>query len=160
MIGKKPYSDWDIKEASLEVLNKKYTTLSDFPTFNLDEFPPDNNPISETELKSFVEEIKKTLRVFKRDLINEMTVREYISVFMKTAVDHIQKMNNTAQLFVEYHLNGSKAYGPVDYLVKINGVIVLLNEAKFQDIIKGVAQMILQLHSASEVTPSLFLCII
>lgn len=75
---------------------------------------------------------------------------------MKTTVDHIQKMNDTAQLFVKYHLNGSKAYGPVDYLVKINELPVLVNEAKFQDIPNGVAQMIMQLHSASEVTLSFF----
>ncbi|RIB26465.1 hypothetical protein C2G38_2163308 [Gigaspora rosea] len=99
--------------------------------FNLDKLPSYNS-ITEEEIKFFVEEIKKTLRTFKDKInVNEATVREYISIFMKTAVDHIQAfVNNSAQLYVEANLYGSKGYGPVGYLVKLDDFAVLVNEAK------------------------------
>ncbi|CAG8565892.1 13085_t:CDS:1 [Racocetra fulgida] len=95
------------------------------------------------------------MKVFKNTInINEATVRKYISIFIKTAVDYIQTFtNNLAQLYVEANLYGSKRYGPVDYLVKLDDFAVLVNEAKFEDLTKGIAQNIMQLHSASEVIP-------
>ena len=158
MIGKKPYTEWNINEVQKNILRAKIETLY---TFNLDKLPQDHNPITEAEFNSFVEEIKKTLSAFQNEInINEMTVREYISVFMKTTVYHLQKMGYTANLCVERDINGSKAYGPIDYLVEINGSIVLINEAKLQDLLKGLAQLIMQLYSASEVTLSFFVFII
>ncbi|CAG8672984.1 4423_t:CDS:2, partial [Funneliformis mosseae] len=59
------------------------------------------------------------------------------------------------QLSFEFNLNGTKAYGPVDYLVKFGDVAMLINEAKLDDIPKGIAQNIMQLHSASEASVSL-----
>lgn len=78
MIGKKPYSNWDIKEAFIKVLDEEYTSLNDYPTFNLEKLP-DHNPISETELKPFVEEIEKTLRVFKKPLI---LMKRLVNIFL------------------------------------------------------------------------------
>ncbi|RIB12844.1 hypothetical protein C2G38_2041479 [Gigaspora rosea] len=120
-------------------------------TFNLDELPKYNS-ITEEEMKFFIEGIKRTLKVFKDNIsVNEATVREYISIFMKAAINHIQAFtNNSAQLYVKVDLYGSKGYGPVDYLVKLDDFAVLVNVAKLDNIPKGIAQNIMQLHSASE----------
>jgi hypothetical protein len=117
----------------------------------LDELP-EHTPLTDDELKFFVGTIQQTLDAFKNAVnVNEATSREYISIFMKTAVKHIQIFtNNSAQLFVENNLNGSRGYGPVDYLVKLNDIAVLVNEAKMEDILKGIAQAIMQLHSMKE----------
>ncbi|CAG8795120.1 18896_t:CDS:2, partial [Dentiscutata erythropus] len=147
---KKPYNEWDIRDVFTNVLHRDYNG-SLGQVFNLDELP-NYNSITVEEMKFFVEEIKKTMKVFKNNInVNEATVQEYISIFMKTAVDHIQTFtNNSAQLYVEANLYGSKGYGPVDYLVKLDDFAVLVNEAKSEDLTKGIAQNIMQLHSASE----------
>ncbi|RIB15613.1 hypothetical protein C2G38_2039207 [Gigaspora rosea] len=64
------------------------------------------------------------------------------------------KVQIKAQLYVEANLYGSKGYGPVDYLVKLDDFAVLVNKAKLEDIHKGIAQNIMQLHSASESSPN------
>ncbi|CAI2180193.1 3387_t:CDS:2 [Funneliformis geosporum] len=48
------------------------------------------------------------LKTFKNNIIvNEQTVKEYVAIFMKTVVDHIQMYANaSAQLCVEAILNG------------------------------------------------------
>lgn len=152
MVGKKPYGDWEIKEVFAEVLHQEFASLNELRTFNLDELP-EHTPLTDDEQKLFVDFIQLTLDSFKNAVnVNEATSREYISVFMKTAIKHIQiSTNNSAQLFVENHLNGSRGYGPVDYLVKLNDIAVLVNEAKMEDILKGIAQAIMQLHSMKEV---------
>ncbi|CAG8772688.1 14218_t:CDS:2, partial [Racocetra fulgida] len=153
LIDKKPYNKWDIRDVFTNVLHRDYNG-SLGQAFNLDELP-NYNSVTVEEMKFFVEEIKKMMKVFKNNInVNDATVREYISVFMKTAVDHIQAYtNNSAQLYVEANLYGFKGYGPVDYLVKLDDFAVLVNEAKLEDLTKGIAQNIMQLHSASEVIP-------
>nr|CAG8557574.1 2751_t:CDS:2 [Entrophospora candida] len=44
--------------------------------------------------------------------------------------------------------------GPVDYLVKHDDFVMLINEAELEDFTKGIAQNIMQLHSASEASIS------
>ncbi|CAG8746820.1 1160_t:CDS:2, partial [Racocetra persica] len=126
--NKKPYNEWDIRDVFTNILHQDYNG-SLGQAFNLDELP-NYNSITVEEMKFFVEKIKK---------------------MMKTAVNHIQMFtNNLAQLYVEANLYGSKRYGPVDYLVKLDDFAVLVNEAKSEDLTKRIAQNIMQLHSASE----------
>jgi hypothetical protein len=98
VVGKKPYSE--------------------LQTFNLDELPK-HTP--NDEQKFFVGTIQQTLDAFKNAAnVNEATSREYISIFMKTSVKHIQIFtNSSAQLFVKNNLNGSHGYDPVDYLATL-----------------------------------------
>ncbi|CAG8610236.1 940_t:CDS:2, partial [Dentiscutata heterogama] len=92
------------------------------------------------------------MRVFKNNInVNEVTVQEYISIFIKTAVDYIQAfINNSVQLYVEANLYRFKGYSPVDYLKKNEDFAVLVNEVKLKDLTKEIAQNIIQLHSALE----------
>ncbi|CAG8673971.1 120_t:CDS:2 [Dentiscutata erythropus] len=146
---KRPYNEWDIEDVFKNVLHQYYDGSLDY-AFNLDKLPSYNS-ITEEEMKFFVENIKKTGKVFKYNInVNEATAREYISIFMKTAVKHIQEFtNNSAQLYVKADLYGSKGYGPVDYLVKLDDFAVLVNGIGW-DFTNGIAQNIMQLHSASE----------
>lgn len=153
MVGKKPYSEWEINDVLREILHQD--SISDLQTFDLNDLP-ESKLLTEEELNLFVDVIQQTLYVFKNKVdINEATTREYISTFMKTAVRHIQTYTNgTAELFVEDNLNGTRGYGPVDYLVKLDNTAVLVNEAKTNNITKGLAQTITQLHTMREVMPS------
>ncbi|CAG8818663.1 2761_t:CDS:2, partial [Dentiscutata erythropus] len=44
----------------------------------------------------------------------------------------------------------SRGYGLVDYIVKIVRILMLLYEAKSEDMNKGTAQVFVQMHSAME----------
>ncbi|CAG8805850.1 21493_t:CDS:2 [Gigaspora margarita] len=140
--GKKSYSDWELKDVFKEILRQDYKSLGDMPRFNFNDLLTLEHPFTENELKSFVDELQKTLNAFKKEFgINEETAREYISTFMKTAVCHIQdNINESAQLSVEIDLDGSRGYGPVDYMVVIVKILVLLCEAKAENMNKGTAQ--------------------
>ncbi|CAJ0843905.1 9688_t:CDS:2 [Entrophospora sp. SA101] len=48
------------------------------------------------------------------------------------------------------NVNEATGTGPVDYLVKHDDFVMLINEAELEDFTKGIAQNIMQLHSASE----------
>ncbi|CAG8790113.1 5412_t:CDS:2, partial [Gigaspora rosea] len=137
---KKPYNEWDIRDVFTNVLHQEFNGSFD-QAFNLDELPK-HTSITEKEMEFFIEDIKRTLKAFKNNIsVNEATA----------AINYIQTLtNNSAQLYVEANLYGSKGYGPVDYLVKLDDFAVLVNKAKLEDIHKGIAQNIMQLHSASE----------
>ncbi|CAG8604256.1 4939_t:CDS:2, partial [Ambispora leptoticha] len=146
--GKKSYSDWELKDVFKEILRQDYKSLSGIPRFNLNDLLSLEHPFTEDELKSFVDELQKTLNAFKKEFgINVETAREYISTFMKTIQDHT---NESVQLSVEIDLDGSHGYGPVDYMVVIVKILVLLCEAKAENMNKGTAQVLVQMHSAIE----------
>ncbi|RIB07769.1 hypothetical protein C2G38_2213432 [Gigaspora rosea] len=151
--GKKSYSDWDLKDVFKEILGQPdYVSLGDIPRFNVDDLPPLEHPFSEGELKIFIEELRTTFNAFNKEFgTNEPTARVYINAFMKVAVCYIQDhINKSAKLSVEIPLDGSRGYGPVDYIVEIVRILVLLCEAKSEDMNKGTAQVLVQMHSAME----------
>ena len=70
---------------------------------------------------------------------------------MKTAICYLQSTKKKLVLLdVEKLLSGSKGYGPIDYWVTLVEVLLLLREAKTEDMNQGVAQVIVQMHSAIE----------
>ena len=150
--GKKSYSDWELKDVFKEILQQDYKSLGDMPRFNLNDLLLLEHPFTENELKFFIDQLQTTLNAFKKEVsINEEMAHEYISAFMKTAVCHIQDhINESAQLSMETDLEGSCGYGPVDYMVAIVKILVLLCEAKVENMNKGTAQVLVQMHSAIE----------
>ena len=73
-------------------------SLDEYQTFDLDELP-NQHLITEEESKFFVDEIKKTLRTFRNNInVNEQTVREYVSIFMKTAVEGLRTIQHNYTL--------------------------------------------------------------
>ncbi|CAG8662546.1 10632_t:CDS:1, partial [Diversispora eburnea] len=151
--GKKSYSDWDLKDVFKEILGQPYyTSLGDIPRLNFDELPQLKDPFSEDELSQFINDLRITFNAFREELgTNEATARVYIDAFMKNAVYYIQEhINKSTRLSVEIPLDGSRGYGPVDYLVEVNIILVLLCEAKSEDMNKGTAQVLVQMHSVME----------
>ncbi|CAG8470949.1 10370_t:CDS:2 [Diversispora eburnea] len=59
--------------------------------------------------------------------------------------------NSTTKLSVESELDGSRGYGNLDYVVEIQDVPILINEAKKQDMEKEIAQYLVQVYTAAEV---------
>ncbi|CAG8796811.1 16622_t:CDS:2, partial [Gigaspora margarita] len=133
-------------------LKLKVKVEGDIPRFNVDDLPPLKQPFSENELKIFIEELRTTFNAFHKEFgTNEPTACVYINAFMKVAVCYIQDhINKSAKLSVEIPLDGSRGYGPVDYIVEIVRILVLLYEAKSEDMNKGTAQVLVQMHSAME----------
>ncbi|RIB15926.1 hypothetical protein C2G38_2191324 [Gigaspora rosea] len=148
--GKKPYSDWDLKDVFKEILGQSdYVSLGDIPRFNVDDLPPLEQLFSENKLTIFIEELHTTLDVFHKEF--GTNARVYINAFMKVAVCYVQDhINKLAKLRVKIPLDGSCQYGPVDYIVELVRILVLLCEAKSEDMNKGTAQVLVQMHSAME----------
>ncbi|CAG8707680.1 2832_t:CDS:2, partial [Scutellospora calospora] len=65
-------------------------------------------------------------------------------------VTHVQEEAKELLLKAEEWIDGTKAYGPIDYSISIEEVLVLVQEVKKDDFEKGTAQNIAQIHSAIE----------
>ncbi|CAG8608477.1 11745_t:CDS:2 [Diversispora eburnea] len=150
--GKKAFGDWSFKEVAREIYNDNFDSLRTMRKFDIKDLPELSPPISEEEVKYFIKQLKKKASAFKNCVnTNEATVREYISIFMTEAVYHIQQYkDSTTTLSVESELEGSRGYGNLDYEVDVQDVPVLINEAKNLDMEKGVAQNLIQVHTAAE----------
>lgn len=101
--------------------------------------------------QSLVQDLKLKKRIIVDVNRNEATAREFISCFMCAAVGHVAKDDTPLQLKIEDWLDGPRGYGPIDYSVDVDGVVVLVHEAKKEDFEKGAAQNIVQMHSAVQV---------
>lgn len=102
----------------------------------------------------FKAELERKKEAFIHISRTEATCREFISPFLTTAVQYVQRTDKTQlQLKAEETLNGSRAYGVIDYTIESDGVVIIVNEVKKDDTleIQGAAQNIAQMHSAVEV---------
>ncbi|CAG8712016.1 9150_t:CDS:2, partial [Dentiscutata erythropus] len=116
-----------------------------------EDLPELSTHFSNEELQCFFDELKRKLNAFKTISTNEATCREYISIFLTWAVNHIIKhVDNTARLAVEIEVNGSHGYGSFDYAIFIRYIIALVTEAKVMDMEKGITQNLAQIYSAVE----------
>ncbi|CAI2189694.1 7272_t:CDS:1 [Funneliformis geosporum] len=59
-------------------------------------------------------------------------------------------MNENAWLSIESDFNINRGYSYVDYVVYINGNMVLIEEAKCKDTVKDIAQVLMQMHTVVE----------
>ncbi|CAB5368297.1 unnamed protein product [Rhizophagus irregularis] len=149
---KKSFSAWDIKEVFSEILQKNYISLEKMLSLDMKTLPPLEHEFSKNELEIFVWELQKNLEAFnKAAFTNEMTSRIYINPFMTTAVRHVKiSMNKPLQLSVKVVLDGTRGYGPLDYLVKLTQILILLVVAKSDDLKQGAAQAFVQAYTAIE----------
>ncbi|CAG8493674.1 3469_t:CDS:2 [Ambispora gerdemannii] len=100
--GKKAYGEWGIHEVFRDILHQNF---ADVPKFNL---VFSQRPFTDDELKLF----------------NRSRIRVR---FHEIAVAHIRRYtNDTAQLSVETDLDGSRGYGPVDYLCERGNAIIFI----------------------------------
>jgi hypothetical protein len=136
--GKKKYSDWKLKDVFKEILNRPdYKSLEDMPDLDLENLPPLENPFPTDELEHFVWELQKTLDAYNKAInTNKMTCRTYINAFMTTAVRHVKVYTNKSiRLTNEIGLDGSHGHGLTDYMIKFKEILILLCEAKSEDIV-------------------------
>jgi hypothetical protein len=150
--GRKKYSDWKLSDVFKDILGKpNCSAISQIPRFDMTELPKLDPPFTQDELKMFWGELRNTLKSFDEEFDNETKNRVYINAFMKTAVCYLRDTKKKSVLLdVEKLLSGSKGYGPIDYWVTFIEVLLLLCEAKAEDMNQGIAQVIVQIHSAIE----------
>lgn len=66
----------------------------------------------------------------------------------------------TLRLAVEEDFDGSRGYGYLDYVIFLGFLAILVTEAKWDDIEKGVTQNLVQLHTAAEVIKNIAIFIL
>ncbi|RIB11386.1 hypothetical protein C2G38_2203574 [Gigaspora rosea] len=146
--GKKAYGDWKFRDVFQDVLKQNHTSLDTVPRFNPNELPIINPPMSAQELDLFIKKLEEKYHTLRNEIKNEATSREFISIFMNTAVRHVQlHINENTWLSVEVELDGSRGYGYADYAVYIQDNIVLVDEAKWKE---GIAQCVMEMHTLVE----------
>ena len=92
-------------------------------------------------------------------MYNEATAWNYINPFMIEAVTLLlfQSKYQSLQLTVQEDISGSCAYGHLDYMIFCDDIMILVTETKFEEMQKGIAQNLMQLHTAMEVHKNLHL---
>ncbi|RIA93591.1 hypothetical protein C1645_735445 [Glomus cerebriforme] len=78
---------------------------------------------------------------------NEATRREFISSVLH---DVASCYDSEVKVCPEYELSGSHGKGPVDWVIKIGDTIIIVIEAKREDINQGVGQNAIQLQALSQ----------
>ncbi|CAG8580225.1 9174_t:CDS:2 [Paraglomus brasilianum] len=121
----------------------------DIRHFSKDDIPKHSWDISDLILSGFTTELRRKMEAFG-EFVNEPTVREFISPFMTTAVVIGKKTNSTLRVVAKDNLKGSRGYGPVDFTVHSDDIIILVTGAKNEDLKQGVGQNYAQMHSAVE----------
>ena len=78
---------------------------------------------------------------------NEATRREFISSILHGVASCY---DGEVKVCPEYELSGSHGKGPVDWVIKIGDTIIVVTEAKREDINQGVGQNAIQLQASSQ----------
>ncbi|CAG8648299.1 5315_t:CDS:2, partial [Cetraspora pellucida] len=150
--NRKAYSEWKLDEVLRDIYHYKSGILdAEVKKFDMECLPLSSPPLSDKELDKLVEQLKDKKNVFEKVNVNEATTREFISVILVNAVNHVKENNDvTAKLMVEVNLKGSHGYGPLYYAVLLRQHFIIITEAKPLETEKGIAQNLAQMHSASE----------
>ncbi|CAB5395023.1 unnamed protein product [Rhizophagus irregularis] len=151
--NRKAYSDWKIGDVLQEIYNYKMNNLEMVRVeFDMSSLPESSPPLSTEVQDKIAEQIEDKTIVFEKVDANEATAREFISIVLVNTVKFVKTHNDsTTELLVEKQLKGSHGYGPLDYVVMIQKFYMLITEAKPYRVEEGIAQILAQLSSASEV---------
>ncbi|RHZ46814.1 hypothetical protein Glove_606g185 [Diversispora epigaea] len=122
--GKKAFGDWSLKEVASEIYNSDFDKLDIMRQFNIKDLPELIPQISKEEIEKLVDQLKTKASAFK----NRIDTNEGTSL----------------------NLMDLEAMGNLDYVVEIQDVPILINEAKKQDREKGIAQNLVQVYTAAE----------
>ncbi|CAG8449284.1 6786_t:CDS:2 [Scutellospora calospora] len=121
--GKKAFGDWTLKEVGSEIYKNTFTSMDSMRKLSLEDFPELNPSFSDDEIAYFIKQLEDKVFAFNNKIsTNEATPEP----------------------------DGSRGYGNLDYEVIIQDVPVLINEAKKQDMEKGIAQNLVQVYIAAE----------
>lgn len=78
---------------------------------------------------------------------NEATRREFISSVLHGVASCY---DGKVKVCPEYELSGSHGKGPVDWVIKVGDTIIVVTEAKREDMNQGVSQNAIQLQASSQ----------
>ncbi|CAG8792454.1 6171_t:CDS:2, partial [Gigaspora rosea] len=145
--GMKAYSEWNLSEITRTLFGEMWSSIDATPKLNKNELPKPKREIKIPD--GFYDEIRRKLEAFQT-INNEPTVREFTSPFLTTAVVILKKNQHNLKLNAEINLQGSRGFGPVDYSIESDGMLVVVIEVKNEDFNQGTAQAFAQMHSAVE----------
>ena len=120
----------------------------------IDELGKLKEEIKEENYLALSQEMNRRKDAIEMDPLTIESRREFISPFLIAAVLHFKKLNLSVSLEPEAPLNGSKAYGIIDYVIRLGKTIILVTEVKRDDWKKGIAQAFMQMYTALEVSIS------
>ncbi|CAG8492325.1 23852_t:CDS:2 [Dentiscutata erythropus] len=145
--GMKAYSEWNLSEITRTLFGEMWDSIDFTPKFDKNELP---KPEKEIEIPDgFFSEIRRKLEAFQM-INNEQTVREFISPFLTTAVAILKKNQHNLKLNAKIDLQGSRGFGPVDYFIESDGILLIVVEVKKENFDQGTAQAFAQMHSVVE----------
>ncbi|RIB20845.1 hypothetical protein C2G38_2178271 [Gigaspora rosea] len=145
--GMKAYSEWNLSEITRTLFGEMWDSIDAIPKFDKNELPKSKKEIEVPD--GFFNEIRRKLEAFQT-INNEPTVREFTSPFLTTAVVILKNKQHNLKLNAEINLQGSRGFGPVDYSIKSDDMLVVVIEVKKEDFNQGTAQAFAQMHSAVE----------
>ncbi|CAB4442668.1 unnamed protein product [Rhizophagus irregularis] len=151
LVGKKPYAEWTPKDVLNEILHDQYSAIEAIPELDIDATFGTDTVLNGQELKRFIDNLERIASAFHYEVSsNEATTRNYINPFMVDAVAKVRSKYPSTRLVVEEDFDGSRGYGRLDYVIYCRDLAILISEAKMIEIQKGIAQILVQLHTAAE----------
>ena len=140
---KKPFSDWNFKKVC-NLLRLPFT-FQDFPKFvcSVDAL---NTPIGKELLVHLCTDLKHRQKTILTN-INEASCSEYVSPFLMVAAT---LFGGRVKLCPEFYIEGKYGNGRLDFCFRLFETIVGIVEVKNQLVNKGIAQILLQTHTALE----------
>ncbi|POG80762.1 hypothetical protein GLOIN_2v1512517 [Rhizophagus irregularis DAOM 181602=DAOM 197198] len=148
---KKPYAEWTPKDVLKEILHDQYSAIEAIPELDIDATFGTDTVLNGQELRRFIDNLERIASAFHYEVSsNEATARNYINPFMVDAVAKVRSKYPSTRLVVEVDFDGSRGYGLLDYVIYCRDLAILISEAKMFEIQKGIAQILVQLHTAAE----------
>ncbi|RIB05541.1 hypothetical protein C2G38_2253755 [Gigaspora rosea] len=89
----------------------------------------------------------------RRKAYGDWEIGEALNEFLVHLAFNVHHVQEAKELLLkaEEWIDGTKAYGSIDYSISIEEVLVLVQEVKKDDFEKGTAQNIARIHSAIEI---------
>ncbi|CAG8605305.1 5945_t:CDS:2, partial [Acaulospora morrowiae] len=138
----KPFSDWKLSKVC-ELLGLA-SGIDEFPTFDCG-----IDKLDSEKAKDLMAHLCKDLRLRYKAIHGETeaTRSEYVSPFLVTATS---LFDGLVKLYPQLYVAGKYGRGPLDFCLRLLGVIIGVVEVKKEDFDQGMAQNVIQLHSSLE----------
>ncbi|RIB21300.1 hypothetical protein C2G38_1112978 [Gigaspora rosea] len=138
----KPFSDWKLGKVC-ELLGLA-PGIDEFPTFKCG-----IDKLDSEKAKELTTHLCKDLRLRYKAIHGETeaTRSEYVSPFLVTATS---LFDGLVKLYPQLYVEGKYGRGPLDFCLKLLGVIISVVKVKKEDFDQGMAQNVIQLHSSLE----------
>ncbi|PKY51955.1 hypothetical protein RhiirA4_447639 [Rhizophagus irregularis] len=142
--AQQPFSSWTFPKIK-SLFGLTADSCIDLPRF-------DGGSADASDYKKVLEHVLEDIAMKHKTCIhvtsaNEATRREFISSVLHGVASCY---DGEVKVCPEYELSGSHGKGPVDWVIKIGDTIIVVTEAKREDINQGVGQNAIQLQASSQ----------